>query len=152
MLSLKQIKFCAEECERQRSGELSVGWMCEALEHLLINKTEIESSIGTEDFSWHIRTVASFCEPLQNARGFRKTPVYFNDYSFGMDAELIPQAMKNLCLAELIPEDFYTEFQRIHPFQDSNGRCGALLFNLMKNSLDNPQKPPKFIGKIKENE
>ena len=45
----------------------------------------------------------------------------------------------------MTPEEAYKEFQIIHPFEDGNGRVGKIIYNKLKNSLDNPTFPPIFF-------
>lgn len=140
-MKLQQIKYCAEECARQKSGELSVYWMARALEMLLI---DVNQSINET----LILNLGALVEPEKNLRGFRHTSVRFADYSFAPDAEIIPDAITSLCNAGLTAAEFYQEFEEIHPFIDGNGRVGSLLFNLINKTLDNPIKPPIFKKKL----
>lgn len=39
------------------------------------------------------------------------------------------------------PLEYYTSFEKIHPFVDGNGRLGSILFNWA--DLDNPVHPPE---------
>lgn len=149
-LTLSQIEFCAEECKRQKSGETSVFWMCEAFAWVKENCTQLTTRMEVIDVDKRLQVVhrlAKLIEPEKNRNGFRGTEVHFRNMSFGLKAELIPQAMKNLLEAwnELDADQFYLEFQKIHPYIDGNGRTGALLYILNKFILDNPVAPPDFF-------
>jgi hypothetical protein len=81
-------------------------------------------------------------------RDFRKTPVFFKDLSLGLPPELIDRTLDNLIVTfnmqSITPEEFYQEFERIHPFEDGNGRVGAILFNMLNHSMNDPILPPKY--------
>jgi fido (protein-threonine AMPylation protein) len=40
--------------------------------------------------------------------------------------------------------EFYQEFETLHPFNDGNGRVGAILFNLLNGTLSDPIVPPPY--------
>lgn len=141
-----QIWFCAEECRRQGSGEESVAWMCDALDFAETYGNDLVHSDGIDPA--FIITLGQRVEPHKNVSGFRQTPVRIEGATQQpLAPDLIEQAVKSLCTAgfeNMTPEEFYLEFEKIHPFIDGNGRVGAILYNFMKGTLDYPETPPEF--------
>lgn len=148
-LDLKQIKFCADECARQQSGEQSVAAMCLAYFHAVQNSHSplTDASVLIDV----IKDLALFIEPEKNRLGYRIVPVTKQGgLVIGVPAEQIPVAMHNL--AEAVVENrisadrTYMEFERIHPFIDGNGRVGAILFNMLRGSLEDPIVPSDLFA------
>lgn len=141
---LDVVKFCAEECKRQNSGEVSVYHMCDAWYDMLPFATHTNGplSISVSDIEEWGRLI----EPEKNANGFRTTPVRFADYGLAIDADLVSHAVETLLWGwhSLTAGEIYQEFQEIHPFVDGNGRLGALLFNLRNATFHYPVMPPPF--------
>lgn len=147
MLTLSQIIFCARECEMQESGEYSVADMCAALIFALDNKNHgVPLSLDL------IRAMGRLVEPKKNQNGFRSTPVYFqNDQTKqALAPRQIWRALEMLITQghNLTPDERYVEFQKIHPFNDGNGRTGAILYNVYwvgGENLEYPAIPPNFF-------
>lgn len=132
------IKFCAEECARQQSGELSVANMVEAYQMAcqcwLANTTDIRP--------WVIKNLGQMVDPEANANGFRQTPVLINAISIPWSN--IERNIESICnlQKEANAAEFYYAFERIHPFIDGNGRVGAILYNWLNDTLFTPEAAP----------
>ncbi len=134
MLSYKQVIFCAEECHRQKSGELSVGRMAEAFDAapMLIFGPAM------------VAALASVIDPDANKNGIRTQPVTISDKVIPVPS--IEQFMRFFEMgSDLSPAEFYMEFETMHPFNDGNGRLGAIIFNLLNNTMEDPETPPEYV-------
>jgi hypothetical protein len=94
-----------------------------------------------------ILLLGELIKPDHNTKGFRNTPVIFKNLSKGLHPELIKNALTNLVNAQeyLSPIEFYQEFELIHPFEDGNGRLGAILYNVLNKSMNDPILPPELF-------
>ncbi len=147
LLSLSQIgvvAYCADECRRQQSGELSVWWMINAYQRLAefrgdgASKPQLTVALTEELYS--------LVEPRVNKGGFRLTNVVVGGKVIGW--QHIRQQFGNLFAAQddLTAVEFYREFEEIHAGADGNGRVGSLLFNYLQDTLAAPVAPPDVFA------
>lgn len=149
---------CAVECVRQKVGLREVGYLLNAYDWLADKNTTWgmffsgPMPLDISDFDILGATV----EPQKNRRGFRNTPVTFQNGGSSCHPQRIREKMTDL--VNLInngrddykehPETFArrvtAEFLWIHPFNDGNGRVGFMLWNYLMETLDNPVALPDF--------
>jgi Fic/DOC family protein len=141
LIPMDVIRWAADECERQQSGEQSVVWM---LNGWLFAVKRSAGLVSRED----VLHLAGVVEPRHNTgRGFRRVNVRVG---FGVKGSWrsVPRQMANLIDARerLTPDEWYREYEEIHPFKDGNGRTGSILWNWMRGTVLSPEAPPDFWG------
>lgn len=156
-MDLNIIKYCAEECDRQGSGELSVYDMCNAW--YWAHSHSHFARYLTLDI---IQELGKRVEPQDNKKGFRTFPIFVSDGFINIEKspwERVPELLTLLIASyyegSLTPshkeaktreDQFYFDYENIHPFRDGNGRTGKIIYNYLNGTLDNPILPPNFWG------
>jgi hypothetical protein len=190
-MELDIIEYCARECERQGSGEVSVYYMCNAWqwaqekweycptcayaykdENAEFPHNRIQQPINLE----FIEYLGQLVEPTKNKNGFRRIPIGVDDPNLGWiekaSWERVPDLLTSLLeayysgglivvdqvvgdwehrsrghkLSKTAEDQFYYEYENIHPFRDGNGRTGKIIYNYLCGTLNNPIMPPNFWG------
>jgi hypothetical protein len=148
MLTLRIVQWAAEECDRQHSGELSVHRMVQAWDW---SYRHLDVRIDLDD----ILILGKIIEPAKNANGFRNTPVTAGGRTM-LTPRLIEPALTRIVRhqpdvgqREYFPggsvslaDQWYKDFEEIHPFLDGNGRAGSILWNFLSGTLAEPSAPP----------
>lgn len=134
-------KFCIQECERQNDLTTeAVAGMVEAYCSAVM--------LDTFDIKLELRfllEMATMIKP-QNT-WFRQTPVTFANGQQGARWDAIPRLIDAWfeALDKFTPEEAYYEFEKIHPFEDGNGRVGAIIYNWLNGTLSDPIVPPNMF-------
>lgn len=134
----KIVQYAAEECKRQRSGELSVWWFYTAWEYAFRYRNKpIDKR--------RIVELGKLVEPSVNREGMRNMDVRVGDDK-KVHWKSIHNELDTLLeeLPSIDPAKFYRRYEDIHPFADGNGRTGTLLYNWMLKSLGTPIHPPDW--------
>ncbi len=144
--SLNDIRYCAEEVERQGDSARYVTGMARAL-----SVARLCVSIDfTPDSILVRRLSACVTDSLQIWPAFRVVPVVVGD-SLPIPWENIEHQIDSLLAewsnADLDDDEWYRQFEEIHPFIDGNGRLGSILWNWRRGSLDEPVAPPNLWSK-----
>lgn len=144
---LDDVKYCARECERQESGEMSVYNMCFALHYTRGVFYATKRRLFTPVNEATILQIGKLVEPTR-VTGYRSIPVIV--HGVRIQHEYIPRQMENLLSfqKDMTPVEFYKEFEEIHPFIDGNGRVGSILYNWMLGSLEMPVAPPDVFKPV----
>ena len=157
------VRFCSIECKMQMSGELSVCWMVDAWIYARDVAYRLDNMY--DGYTYTLPTLADvlnigrLVEPHDNLNGFRRCGVQIG-VDVKMNWEDIPRQMGNLLdalyepriqrdgysMSVISPEQFFKEYEEIHPFRDGNGRSGQILYNWVNGTLNAPVWAPNFWG------
>ena len=146
--------FIRREVKRQgfdlnaQEGVTRISWMEMAWEY-----AQGQSRIKTRPTLGDILMLARYVEPGRNQRGFRETPVFiYEGWRPTIDWRSVPESVQALMEhgEELTPLKFYVEFEVIHPFADGNGRVGAILYNWLRGTLNEPETPADVFSREHE--
>lgn len=162
--------FIYDEVVRQfhnvntEEGRRRIPWMKAAWEYAR-GQAERERFPSLDD----VLHIGALIEPEYNSNGFRSGRVWVGDGE-KLDPAQVPRAMASLftTVQEVTTEqgqtgyyrsvretsridnptadDFYLQFEEIHPFSDGNGRSGKIIHNWLLGTLDNPHLVRDYYG------
>lgn len=137
------IAYCAEEVRRQQDSPWHVYRMLNAwaLAIRLADEGEVLTSMIVRELGKRVDEA--------NEDGFRNGPIWIggNTKAHHMTVSALIDDLVDRYYV-LSPEEFYLEFENVHPFFDGNGRTGKILYNWSRGSLHDPVFPPDFFGGI----
>lgn len=144
-------EWCYAECERQHATTpADIDNMAVAY-GFATGIAERMAQEGGSIFLWEIVGLGMCVDPVANPGGrFRTGPAVFLNGGDAVPAHEIHIYLDALLNTHndpdwpLTPDEFYQQLMYVHPFKDGNGRVGALVYNVLNGTIDNPVTPPDY--------
>lgn len=143
------LAFIIGEVTRQRhdvetsAGAARVIWMATSWDYAMVTR-QFRAFPTVRD----VYLMGKLVEPGANFDGLRKIRVTVNGERLP-EPEQIPRLLEKLWEARILytPDEFYVEFERVHPFVDGNGRTGKILHNWILGKLEDPVLVADYFGR-----
>ena len=132
-LTSRDAELALEQCHLQHatSPEQIEGMRSAFARAKEVAFTQAEAQVTPRGIESLVRQLGSFIEPSR-AHTWRSTPVTFRSGDRGEEPDIIPHAMavwaEAVAEGNLSPVEQYYHFEKIHPFEDGNGRVGHCLW------------------------
>jgi hypothetical protein len=144
------VTYIRESCERQ-NATTPEDFINMTLAYCFVVYGVMPIDSSACDNLTNLEALGFLVDPV-NVNGYRTVPVVFDDGSSAPSAHDVPRLMDQLmergAEQDITHDEWYQEFERIHPFQDGNGRVGSLFWNMLHKRLGDPIHPPEYTGKI----
>jgi hypothetical protein len=142
--SQDDVLWAVEECERQRVGPMKVHYLLRALRFARLDIFPRKPTL--EEISLLGNMVEPDRNPPPSQRLWRKERVTIGGVVPLPPPLHLPRLMEGLLNAwgDMEADEWYREFEEIHPFVDGNGRVGSILWNFKRGSILNLKAPPDF--------
>jgi hypothetical protein len=121
--------------DRQQDGPKQVAWLVRAWTHAMDMYSPISAPAISDILLWGYLA----CPDMNRTDRWRDVQVYVGDSIPPPPQELWDRMERwHDALPRMTPEEAYTEFERIHPFRDGNGRVGKIVLFWLRGELDRP--------------
>lgn len=137
--------WCRAECERQHATTpADILGMESAWEYAQgVSRWSVPLDVAM------IQTMGMLVDRNANPNGrFRTGPAVFMNGGTASAAPAIEPYLNSWVMfveeGEITSEEAYRWLMYIHPFKDGNGRVGALVYNILNGTIDNPVVPPEY--------